>query len=51
MKNLTEFLQRAMNSYFYSARLAAEQAGDFFVLQFLEAAENEHFALVFGQLH
>ncbi len=40
-----------MDADFDGAGFAAEEARDFFVLQFLEAAEDEDFAFVFGELH
>src|SRR5580704_2563495 len=40
-----------MDADFDGVGFAAEETRDFFVLQFLKAAENENFALVFGELH
>ena len=48
---LRKLLQRAMDADFDGAGFAAEEAGDFVVFHFLEAAEDEDFAFVFGELH
>ena len=49
--NFAELLECAMDADFDGAGFAAEEARDFVVLQFLEAAEDEDFAFIFGKLH
>src|SRR6516165_4053204 len=50
VKGSAQILQGAMDASSYGVELAAEQAGNFFVLQFLEAAEKQDLALFLRQL-
>src|ERR1700693_1903083 len=50
MKGFAKFVQRAMDADFYGGDAAADQAGDFVVAKFLEAAEDQQLAFFFGEL-
>ena len=51
MKGFAKFMEGAMNADFYGGDAAADEAGDFVVAKFLEAAEDQDFAFFFGELH
>src|SRR5256884_9993262 len=50
VKGFAQILQGAMDASSYGVELAAEQAGNFLVLQFLEAAEEQDLPLFLRQL-
>ena len=51
MKGFAKFMEGAMDAHFYGGDAAADQAGNFVVAKFLEAAEDQEFAFFFGELH
>ena len=51
MKGFAQFVEGAMDADLYGGDAAADQAGDFVVAKFLEAAEDQQLAFFFGELH
>src|SRR6202023_276362 len=51
MKGFAKFVEGTMDAHFYGGDAAADQARDFVVAKFLEAAEDQEFAFFLGELH